>query len=182
MTERIAIFIDGGYLDAVLRDEFKGTRIDYEKFIAALCSSNTLLRSYYYTCEPWQSNPPSTDERKRFSAAQRFHNYLRRIPNFEVRLGRLAYRGQDIHNKPILEQKQVDILFAIDLLRLSYRSAISQAVLVTGDSDFIPAIKIAKDEGVQVLLAHGTKPHLSLLNEVDQGIHFDWKFIRSIKS
>jgi hypothetical protein len=61
MPERLAIFIDGGYLDAVLRDEFKGTRIDYEKIILGLTSSNTLLRSYYYTCEPWQSNPPTND-------------------------------------------------------------------------------------------------------------------------
>lgn len=88
----------------------------------------------------------------------------------------------DININPILEQKQVDILPAIDLLRLSYRSAITQAILVTGDSDFIPAIKIAKDEGVQVLLAHGSKPHLSLLNEVDQSIPFDWRLIKSIKS
>jgi uncharacterized protein (TIGR00288 family) len=81
-----------------------------------------------------------------------------------------------------LEQKQVDILLAIDLLRLSYRGAISQAILITGDSDFIPAIKIAKDEGVQVLLAHGSKPHLSLLDEVDQTIAIDWKFIKSIRA
>jgi len=182
MPERLAIFIDGGYFDAVLRDEFKGTRIDYEKLILGLTSSNTLLRSYYYTCEPWQSNPSTNDESKRFSAAQRFHNYLRKIPNFELRLGRLAYRGQDINNNPILEQKQVDILLAIDLLRLSYRGAISQAILITGDSDFIPAIKIAKDEGVQVILAHGSKPHLSLLDEVDQTTGIDLKFRKAIRA
>lgn len=182
MAERVSIFIDGGYLDAVLRDEFKSTRIDYEKLVLELSKEKQLLRAYYYTCLPWQSNPVTEDESKRFSSAQKFHNYLKRIPNFEVRLGRLAYRGQDSNNRPILEQKQVDIMLAIDILRLSYRSAISQAIVLTGDSDFIPAVNIAKDEGVQAVLAHGARPHMSLLEAVDQTIQLDWKFIKKIKS
>lgn len=116
MPERLAIFIDGGYLDAVLRDEFGLPRIDYKKLTEQLAGEDPLLRTHYYTCEPWQSSPPTEDESKRFSSAQRFHNYLRRIPNFEVRLGRLAYRGEHADGRPILEQKQVDILLAIDLV------------------------------------------------------------------
>jgi uncharacterized LabA/DUF88 family protein len=182
VPERLGIFIDGGYLDAILRDEFNLPRIDYKKLATELAAAEPLLRTYYYTCEPWQSNPPTPDESKRFSSAQKFHNYLRRIPNFEVRLGRLAYRGKDSNGRPILEQKQVDILLAVELIRLSYRSAISKAVILTGDSDFIPAISIAKDEGVQVILAHGASPHLKLLDAVDQTMLIDTNLIARIKS
>lgn len=67
----------------------------------------------------------------------------------------------------------MDILLAIDLVRLSMRRAIAQAVLVTGDSDFVPAIQIAKDEGVQIILAHAENPHESLITSVDQRIRID---------
>ena len=75
----------------------------------------------------------------------------------------------------------MDILLAIDLVRLSLRRAIAQAVLVTGDSDFVPAIQIAKDEGVQVILAHAEGAHESLITSVDQRIKMDWAFINSIR-
>ncbi len=37
-TPRIAIFIDGGYLDAVVREECGGARIDYGKLAQKLAS------------------------------------------------------------------------------------------------------------------------------------------------
>ena len=45
------------------------------------------------------------------------------------------------------------------------------AILVTGDSDFLPAIRAAKNEGVLVHLFHGTgpqQPHKDLWDEVDE--------------
>lgn len=61
---RLAIFIDGGYVDKLTRA--LGIRIDYAKFvdeiIAALSTKTPnaldLLRTYYYDCLPYQSNPP----------------------------------------------------------------------------------------------------------------------------
>ncbi|MCI0693225.1 hypothetical protein L0337_14625 [candidate division KSB1 bacterium] len=53
---RVAVYIDGGYLDSVLRDEFGSTRIDYAAFsreIAAHIHPDAhLLRTYYYHCPP----------------------------------------------------------------------------------------------------------------------------------
>lgn len=182
MSERIIILIDGGYLDAALRDQFNHARISYPKFVAELAQDHTVLRTYYYTCEPWQNNPPTEDDRKRISNAQKFREYLQRIPNFEVRLGRLAYRGVSNNGSVILEQKQVDILLALELARMSMKRAINRAILVTGDSDFVPAINLAKDEGIEVFLAHADRPHISLINAVDQIIKIDSKMIQRIKS
>ena len=182
MSERIIILIDGGYLDAILRDQFNHTKISYPKFVTELAQGHTVLRTYYYTCEPWQSNPPTEDERRRISNAQKFRGYLQRIPNFEVRLGRLAYRGITTDGKVILEQKQVDILLALELVRMSMKRAISRAILITGDSDFVPAINLAKDEGIEVFLAHADRPHESLVNAVDQIIKIDHNMIQRVKS
>lgn len=182
MTERTIALIDGGYLSKILRDQFNLTKIKYPEFVIALAQGTPPFRTYYYTCEPWQSNPATEEERSRFSSAQKFHTYLQRIPNFEVRLGRLAYRGVTVDRKTIFEQKQVDILLALDLARMSMKRAISRAILLTNDSDFVPVINFAKDEGIEVFLAAADNPHVSLVNAVDQVIKIDAELIQRVKA
>ncbi len=67
---QVAIFIDGGYLDKLLRNEFDGLRINYETFsreiLAQIHGDAYLLRTYYYHCLPYQSNPPTQEESERF--------------------------------------------------------------------------------------------------------------------
>ncbi len=44
---------------------------------------------------------------------------------------------------------------------------------MTGDSDFLPAVKIARDEGVVVRLAHGAgknRPHNELWEVADERV------------
>ena len=58
-------------------------------------------------------------------------------------------------NPPCFTQKGVDVLLSVDLVRLAWSGKITKAIIVTGDSDFIPAIKDVKDAGVIVELWHG---------------------------
>ena len=51
-----------------------------------------------------------------------------------------------------LRQKGVDIKIALDISKLSLRKDIEKIILMTGDSDFIPAIKLARREGIIVQL------------------------------
>ena len=58
---------------------------------------------------------------------------------------------------------------AVDLVRLSWDKQISKAILVTGDSDFVPAIEAAKDAGVLVQLYYSKSSiHDELLSVVDE--------------
>lgn len=84
---RAAIFIDGGYLDWVIKSELNRCRLDYQKFSAALAGDKELLRTYYYHCEPYQSSHPTTEESARFASMQSFLYRLKQLPRFEVRLG-----------------------------------------------------------------------------------------------
>ena len=152
---RIAIFIDAGYLDHVLNDEFGRPRIDYAKLAQEMAGSHDILRTHYYCCLPYQSNPPTADETERFRKAREFHSVLNALPDFQVRTGRLARRGTHPDGSPIFEQKQVDLLMGIDLVQLSSRRVITHAALLTGDSDLIPAVEAAKPDGVSILLFHG---------------------------
>lgn len=49
-------------------------------------------------------------------------------------------------------QKGVDMRLGLDLVSLALKRLVDQVVLITGDSDFVPAIKIARTEGVEVIL------------------------------
>lgn len=160
---RLAIFIDGGYVDAICRREARGAQIDLQKLVTAvhrIVDNSTaepvdLLRSFYYSCPPYQNDPPTQDDRDRTSAFRSFHTAIERLPRFEVRLGHLQRQGQRADGSPIFGQKQVDLLLGLDIALLSGKNQISHAVLVAGDSDLVPAIKVAKQEGVSAWLFHG---------------------------
>jgi len=180
---RAAIFIDGAYFDCVLRDEFNSVKVNYAEFSRVIAGNIDLLRTYYYHCLPYQSNPPTPEERERFSKAQKFFEALERLPRFEVRMGKLEFRGIDQSGKPIFEQKRVDLLMGIDLVRLATKQQITHAFLITGDSDLLPAIEIAKSEGVLIHLWHGRvhRPHSDLWRIADERTEFTQEFINRVR-
>jgi hypothetical protein len=49
-------------------------------------------------------------------------------------------------------QKGVDIKFGIDIASLAYKRLVERVVLITGDADFVPAAKLARREGLDVVL------------------------------
>jgi len=180
MANRCAIFIDGPYLDYVLREEFDDARIDYQVLSQKIAGESDLLRTYYYHCPPYQSNPPTQEERERYANTRNFFTALERLPRFTVRLGRLAYRGDDAEGNPKFEQKRVDILLGVDMVQLATKGQIQEAILLTGDSDFIPAVVGAKQEGVLVRLFHGRHPHSDLWQEVDERIQIHQTLIDTV--
>ncbi len=182
---RLAILIDGGYVDKVLQDEFGGAKILYDKLaqeVAGLVSSQqNILRVYYYHCLPFKSDPPTREEAERFSSSQNFFDALNRLPRFEVRLGRIYPRGRNADGTMKVEQKMVDVLISVDLVRLATRGQVTDIVIASGDSDFVPAIQVAKDEGVLIWLLHGAKPHSELLNIVDERLRLNAELMKRIK-
>jgi len=132
------------------------------------------FRTYYYDCMPYQSSPPTPQETERYRAKDRFISSLRHNPRFEVRLGRLARHEKC--GEIVFEQKGVDIYLSIDLALLSGRRDIQKAVLVTADSDFVPAINAAKEAGVLCAVCYSRKyrkPHDQLLYACDERFDFD---------
>lgn len=53
-----------------------------------------------------------------------------------------------------IEQKGVDLRIGLDIARLALRRLVDVLVVVTGDSDMVPAFKFARREGLRVLLDH----------------------------
>ena len=181
MAGRAAIFIDGAYLDFVLRDEFQSRRLDYQAFSELLAGDSDILRTYYYHCAAFQGNPPTEEQRTRYATQRSFFASLERLPRYTVKLGRLAMRFDRRGNRRF-EQKQVDILLGVDLVQLAAKQNIQEAILVAGDSDFIPAIVAAKAEGVLVKLFHGANPHNELWREADERIRIDRAMIDTVST
>jgi uncharacterized LabA/DUF88 family protein len=194
MTDKAAVFIDGGYLQKVT-EAFADTsklsfsmlpRIDFRKLSDVLCppSKCERFRTYYYDCPPYQGSPPTDDEKRRVASRERFLHALNELPRFEVRLGRL--------NKITLpdgsadyRQKGVDVSLSLDLAKLSWNHHIQRAILLTGDSDFVPAVKQAKEAGVTVEVYYCTngecRIHDKLYQECDERFEIDVDFIKMVK-
>jgi uncharacterized LabA/DUF88 family protein len=51
-----------------------------------------------------------------------------------------------------MRQKGIDITIGIDIATLSYKKLVHRIVLITGDSDFVPAAKLARREGIDFIL------------------------------
>jgi len=106
----------------------------------------------------------------------RFIRELKGMNHIAVRLGTAKKRGwtltdgyinraiqtQQFGKPPIpplasdvfvnLEQKGVDMRIGIDVATLSLKKIVDRIILISGDTDMIPAMKLARREGVQVVL------------------------------
>ncbi len=51
-----------------------------------------------------------------------------------------------------LDQKGVDMKIGLDIASLAYKKQVDQIVLISGDSDFVPAAKLARREGIDFIL------------------------------
>lgn len=151
-----AVFIDGAYLEKVLQYEHARAKVDFRLLVDAMIGDDVLLRTYYYNCPPYQSNPPTDEERSRYSSWRRFEDALRNIPKFDVRLGKLVFRGTRSDGKRIFQQKGVDLMLGVDMALLAAKSRLAKVVLLSGDSDFVPAIEAVKREGILTTLWHGS--------------------------
>lgn len=176
---RYAVFIDGGYFKKVLR-EFN-ERICYLRLSEAVSCGEERLRTYYYDCPPYLSKRATPQDKQRQSNFDRFRKALEMLPRFQVRLGRLA--KYDTSQGPEFVQKKVDVLLTVDLVKLSLEHQIQRAVLIAGDSDFVPAIQVARDAGtvVQLYYYHRPRPHVELMEACDERICIDQAFIDRIK-
>lgn len=69
-----------------------------------------------------------------------------------------------------IKQKGVDMKIGMDIASLAYKRQVEQIVLIAGDADFVPAAKLARREGIDIVL----DPLSSPIKE-DLFIHIDGK-------
>lgn len=67
-------------------------------------------------------------------------------------------------------QKGVDMKIGLDIASLAYKRLVDQIVLIAGDSDFVPAAKLARREGIDFILDPMWNPIHPSLNEHIDGL------------
>lgn len=182
---RAAIFIDGGYA----LSQFKHNRInpDYTYLPDYLLKPLRetvpldLLRCYFYYCPPWVSAEPTEDEKRRLETHNTFVKDFEELNRWSIRLGKLEKRWDG--QKEYFEQKRVDVLLSIDMVRHAAAGHIQHAILLAGDSDFIPAVEAAKESGVTLTLWCGRENtvHKDLIRAADEVHTFNWRDFPQIK-
>ncbi len=56
------------------------------------------------------------------------------------------------HFIPDIKQKGVDMKIGVDIASLAFKKQVDRIVLIAGDSDFVPASKLARREGIDFIL------------------------------
>ena len=85
------------------------------------------------------------------------------------------------------QQKGVDTLIALDMVRLASRSAYMTAILIAGDRDLAEAIRTAQDYGARVVIATPNRQSVArqvvqLADEVIDIAEDDLKLMLPIRS
>ena len=64
-----------------------------------------------------------------------------------------------------MRQKGVDMMIGVDIASMAFKKQVDKIILIAGDSDFVPAAKLARTEGIDFILdslGASIKPTLSL--------------------
>ena len=138
-------------------------------------ANRELLRIYFYDAAPakTQLTNPIDGSALDLAATAEYRQHvslldtLELTPNFAIRRGEVVAHGWKLGSRafqnmmksprapaandivPDLEQKGVDLRLGLDIARLALREMVDIIVVVTGDSDLVPAFRFVRREGVR---------------------------------
>ena len=143
---------------------------------------NTLYRIFYYDCEPSnkKAHNPVTKKAIDFQKSDEYKfrkdlfEHLKKKRKMALRLGTLkdnnnwyikSEKVKELLNGSIeikdlkendvyldFKQKGIDMKIGVDIASLALKRFVDTIVLFSGDSDFVPAAKLARREGIDFIL------------------------------
>ncbi|MCX6751350.1 MAG: NYN domain-containing protein [Candidatus Nomurabacteria bacterium] len=153
--ERVIIYIDGGNTYKALFKETKnrkdgsivpkivpkGKIFNYKEFASLLASNRNLCGKKYYVGIVRNFD----DTKKSSDMVTNQQKFLAKIENegFAIERGKIVYDHQ-------IREKGVDVKIAIDLVIDGIEDKYDIAIVVSSDTDLIPAIKYVQSKGKRV--------------------------------
>ena len=143
MPERVFVIIDGNNFYHRLKELGLKNLLsfDYERFSQFLIGKRKLVLKKYYigAIREDRNNPKSKELRK----------------NQRILLGRLQKQSWQIGFGHMLKtdryhEKGVDVLMAVDLLVGAYENLYDIVILITSDTDLIPALEKVRSKGKKI--------------------------------
>lgn len=166
---KVSVLIDGGHTRVLARKAGYAYNPDYiEKIaLASVEPDETVLRILYYDCAPYSGKVklPVSGTEHEFNGSDGWLRTLAAKNLFAVRRGVLKFRGfkpkkvpiggramTDADFAPDFEQKGVDMRIGLDIASHASMKSVERIILLTGDTDCIPAMKHARISGLQIVL------------------------------
>ena len=162
MENRVFVIIDGNNFYHRLK-ELKLKNLlgfDYEKFTQFLVGNrNLVLKKYYIGAIREEFNNPRSKEL--MAGQQKLLSKLQK-ENWQIGFGHM------LKNDAIYHEKGVDVLMAVDLLAGAYENLYDTAVLISSDTDLIPAIEKARTMKKKIeYIGFSHKPSYGLIANSD---------------
>lgn len=154
----------------------------YTMAMSHVGGNNTLYRIFYYDCEPiskkvhhpitkkaidFSKSPEHKFRKDLFDALKRKRKVALRIGtlkdnnNWQIHAGRVKellsgkIQIEDLKEDDVyleIRQKGIDMKIGVDISSLALKQFVDRMVLFAGDSDFVPAAKMARREGIDFVL------------------------------
>ena len=160
-TDRIIILVDGSNLYHYLR-ELKLTGLaefDYKAFAQFLARGRIVVSSTYYIGKVRSHGDEKGEELRRWQ--QRLVAHLQNS-GWHVEYGHM------LEHNGVFREKGVDVHIAVDLVKGAYEDRYDTAVLVSSDTDLIPAVHAVRGKQKQVeYIGFAHRPSFGLMKNVD---------------
>jgi uncharacterized LabA/DUF88 family protein len=138
-NERVAVYIDGGNTYRALKNinAFDGIKkFSYNDFINLIVGDRTLVSKRYYI--GIVKNHDNTSKSEQMVKSQQKHLEGLRADGFEVKNGKIMY------DPGTIREKGVDVKIAVDLVVGAADNLYDTAIIISSDTDLIPAVKYVK--------------------------------------
>lgn len=187
------VFMAAHHITARLRAHPAWSNVDKAGY--APQETAELYRIFFYDCPPLTKRLHTPIDKRAVNLAQTpeaklrlaIHNRLHKTRKVALRLGRLnenlspwRLRPNAIHRwreghpprdddfELDVVQKGVDMRLGLDIAAMAHKRQVDQIVLVAADADFVPPVKLARREGIDVVLdPMGAPVAPDLLQHVD---------------
>jgi uncharacterized LabA/DUF88 family protein len=175
VAEHTYVFIDGKYLESVHRETmqaFFGEDGDLDIF--PIGRQAQASRVYFYDSIDYaqSANENESDWQARVQRLEDSLDHIRSLPGFFVRTGTVPGRNKGKRR----EQKEVDVMLAVDMVKHALKGNIKKAVLIAGDLDLRPAVEALVEEGVAVeVWYHASSFAQGLPAAADRGVELRFR-------
>lgn len=119
-------------------------------FHCFLLNEEKLKKILFYTAKPLESDKLDSEK---FKESVKFLDEIVLLPYVATRLGISKFRGYDNFGKPIIIQKQVDMLIGLDIAHIVYNKLADRILVFSKDIDLIPVLKCARINGITTIIA-----------------------------
>jgi len=151
--KRVAVFIDGNNfyfgLSKIYGPEKSLKLFNFKAFCDFLSKPDKITKIFYYN-----AGLDLSLNQNKYGSQKEFFESLKIIPNFSLVLCKLLKRSIKGTDKFYYVLKEDDIHMAVDLVESAVDDLFDIAIVVSGDGDFVPAVKAVQKRGKKVVNAY----------------------------